>query len=547
MINNELTPNEDRRSFLKKIGGATASTVALGAFAGASVTETKAQKSSFGKPLEKNLGNPRADAAFQVRMNAAQSQHDLPGVTHPSNGDETRYPNFIGNFSKALPHDSLGEVDPAAYNALLAAVASGNPTDYDVIPMGGTAKLANPQAATSFHLEGADCDHIAMPAPATIESTMANAEILEVYWHALTRDISFNEYSQTALIENAVREMRRFPLFRNVTSKNIFRGDTNGDFIGNYISQFLLHPVPYGATTVEQRYRVSVAGENKMTDFSEWLNIQRGLSPSVGTNYDPTPRYIRNGRDLGAYVHQDFPYQTYLNAALIMLTWGNNALSETNPYRNITNQGGFVQFGAAHILDMVSRASLAALKSAWFQKWNVHRRLRPEVYAGLIHKQATGMADYGLNIQIGGSRALNMIFSQYGTYLLPMAYPEGSPTHPAYPAGHAAIAGACTTILKAFFSENFEIPNPVEVSNDGLSLSSYTGYPLRIGNELNKLAANISLGRDMAGVHWRSDGIQGMRLGEAVAISILRDYSQTYNENFGGFSFTKFNGTNITI
>ena len=230
-----------------------------------------------------------------------------------------------------------------------------------------------------------------------------------------------------------------------------------------------------------------------------------------------------------------------------MLSWGGSALSDTNPYKTISNQGGFVQFGAAHILDMVSRASIAALKSAWYQKWNVHRRLRPEAYGGLIHNQATGTEDYGLNIQIGGSRALQTIFSQTGTYLLPMAYPEGSPTNPAYPAGHATIAGACTTILKAFFNEHFEIPNPVEVSNDGVSLNNYNGDTLLLGNELNKLAANISLGRDMAGVHWRSDGIEGVRLGEEVAISILRDYSQTYTENFGGFSFTKFNGTNITI
>ncbi len=37
------------------------------------------------------------------------------------------------------------------------------------------------------------------------------------------------------------------------------------------------------------------------------------------------------------------------------------------------------------------------------------------------------------------------------TALLPMAFPEGSPMHPAYGAGHATVAGACVTILKAFF------------------------------------------------------------------------------------------------
>jgi len=61
-------------------------------------------------------------------------------------------------------------------------------------------------------------------------------------------------------------------------------------------------------------------------------------------------------------------------------------------------------------------------------------------------------------------------------------------------------------MLKAFFNESFVIPNPVEASSDGFSLTAYTGPSLTVGGELNKLAANVSIGRDIAGVHWRSDG-----------------------------------------
>src|SRR5436309_532933 len=121
-----------------------------------------------------------------------------------------------------------------------------------------------------------------------------------------------------------------------------------------------------------------------------------------------------------------------------------------------------------------------------------------------------------------------------------MAYPEGSPLHPAYPAGHAAIAGACATVLKAFFQTSFVIPHLVEASADGLVLLPYRGPDLTVGGELNKLASNIALGRDTAGVHWRSDGIEGIKLGEAVAIGILRDLRATYHEDFPGFALTKF-------
>jgi hypothetical protein len=91
------------------------------------------------------------------------------------------------------------------------------------------------------------------------------------------------------------------------------------------------------------------------------------------------------------------------------------------------------------------------------------------------------------------------------------------------------------------------IPNPVVASDDGLSLLPYTGPSLTVGGELNKLASNVSLGRDAAGVHYRSDGIEGLKLGEAVALSILRDMAALYHEEFPGFTLTRFDGTPITI
>ena len=116
-----------------------------------------------------------------------------------------------------------------------------------------------------------------------------------------------------------------------------------------------------------------------------------------------------------------------------------------------------------------------------------------------------------------------------------------------HPAGHACFAGAGVTMLKAFFKESFIIPNPVVASDDGLTLLPYAGPPLTVGGELNKLAANIAIGRDTAGIHWRSDASEGLKLGEAVAIGILQDYRRTFNENFSGFSFTKFDGTTVII
>jgi hypothetical protein len=106
------------------------------------------------------------------------------------------------------------------------------------------------------------------------------------------------------------------------------------------------------------------------------------------------------------------------------------------------------------------------------------------------------------------------------------------------------------TILKAIFDESYVIPNPVVPSADGLSLVPYTGPDagsLTVGAELDKLASNIALGRNFAGVHWRSDYEESLKLGEALAISVLRDQKLTYGEPFTGFTFTKFDGTKITV
>jgi hypothetical protein len=139
-----------------------------------------------------------------------------------------------------------------------------------------------------------------------------------------------------------------------------------------------------------------------------------------------------------------------------------------------------------------------------------------------------------------------------GTYLLPQAYEEGAPTHPAYGASHATVAGACVTILKAWFEESFVItipvvPDPARATDPYTALIPAPGAPaLTVGGELNKLAGNISLGRNAAGVHWRSDYTESVKLGEEIAIGALQEQRLAYNEDHF-FTLTKFDGTQIVI
>ena len=118
-----------------------------------------------------------------------------------------------------------------------------------------------------------------------------------------------------------------------------------------------------------------------------------------------------------------------------------------------------------------------------------------------------------------------------------------SPMYPSYPAAHACNAGACATVLKAFFDVDYVLPHAVEAKADGSALDTWRGAGLTLGNEIDKLAGNIALGRDAAGVHFRSDSIRGLFVGEQQAIGLLRDYSRTYNEHFEGFVVRKFDGS----
>jgi hypothetical protein len=474
--------------------------------------------------------------------------------THRDNGDEVAYDNHIANYTKGLPHDALGRVDPNAYDQMRQAVSGEEPGDFNAIPLGGPVGLANPHAAYTFDLVGADSHHLSLPPPPRFASAAAAAELVELYWQALCRDIPFAHYDTHPLVAEACDDLSPLTDYtgpidaRRVTPATLFRAALPRCVHGPYVSQFLLRDVPFGPTTITQTYRVTVPGDDHMTDYQEWLAISRGHKPPGDNRYDTTRRYLRSGRDLAEYSHQNFSYQPYLCAALQLIDLGRDAWDPGNPYRQLyaTQQPG-VTFDWSHPLDVVARAAVAAQKAAWFQKWRVHRRLRPEEFAGHVHNHALGRASYPLHDQLLTAKAPDRVHDKHRTFLLPMAYPEGCPTHPSYPAAHASVAGACATVLKAFYNEDFVLPHPVTPTPDGLSLQPYQGEALTIGGELNKLAFGVAYGRNFAGVHWRSDTTAGLHLGEQAAESILTDLRCTLTEQFDGFTFTRFDGSRATV
>ena len=546
-IDEDISPS--RRELFTRIRRASAISLVSTAMPGLSA---EAGLDRFGGTRERVMDS------YQLREEAARIESQVPVPTQNTNGDEQKYRNFIGNYSKGLPHNAIGEVDPSAYRSLLSAVRQGTAAAFEQVPLAGNTKLVNPLAGSAFDLEGTDSHQLTIPPFPALASQALADEAVELYWMALCRDAHFTDFATDPRTLSAVGELSKLPAFAGVNPQTMFRGFTADDVIGPYVSQFLLRPFDYGPYEITGQIRVCVPGTDYLTTETAWLACRNGQGPFPVDRTDAQPRYIRNGRDLATYVHLDTSpggFMAFHNAGIFL--FANNApLNPRNPYRQYKKQSAFGTFGVPCFLGLLGEAAQRALKAAWYAKWFVHRALRPEDFGGLVHMTKTHKAAYPLNSDILNSAATAMVYRNNGTYFLPQAYPEGCPQHPSYAQGHAAIAGACATILKAAFDGDVPFSaltsgDIVMADEDGLLLVPYTGSDasqITVNGEINKLASNIGMGRDFAGIHWQSDCAAGLILGEAVAISILRDQGNVYaGEDFIGFTITKFDGTTLVV
>ena len=541
----------------------------------------------------------------------------------------------LANFTKGLPHNvNTGIiVDPQDYQQFVRGINSGDVRDFKVTPLGppGMDRVEFPEwqsqiaresqkdgqdisvrawesqgAGLTFDLQGPDAQAVTMPPAPTLDSQELVTEMIEVYSMALLRDVPFIEFENSPQVQTAIERLNNSTWIRSPNSLNlspaekkrlrkpftpqtVFRGITKGDDVGPYLSQFLLvgnrglgniHNfedgfIQYGSIRVDQRVRFAEPEKDYMTTWEAWLDVQNGADVRGLETYcdDPAYRFMATPRDLATYVHYDALYEAYLNACLIMLALGvefdKGIPFQDKDFRD--KQQGFAQFGGPHILSLVTEVATRALKAVRFQKFNLHRRLRPEVVGGWVNRfyngdtrdlevmqtLTDGLGSELLNeVAAHNARQKQNFSSDRGndndngyanSFLLPMAFPEGSPMHPAYGAGHATVAGACVTILKAFFDTNVELPFCFQPDRDGSSLVPVTPKPtLTVEGELNKLAANISIGRNWAGVHYFTDYIESLRLGEQIAIGILQEQKLTYGEDFF-MTIPLFDGGTIRI
>ncbi len=601
-------------------------------------------------------------------MSQAQMDKMYAQMLPPSLGGDALQAVDDAGFEINASHTGLG--DPNVYCLLLTALSTGDPKDFEKVrPLGCEARmldecrkrglcgpspypapadppppppgvpppqrqLENPQAGLAYELEGADPQTLFMPPAPCFASEREAAEMAELYWMALARDVPFIRYEGDPVIQQAAADLNKFfadklsPYGKKkpaclgekdkpfITARTIFRGPTAGDKKGPYLSQFLVRDVPYGAQFIPATIRTLTPAVDFLTNWDDWLSVQDGCDASH-SNCDPVPRLIRDGRDAAQYVHVDRDFNAFLNACQLLL-FGREPLRRCEarpglgvpfgpclPYVNVMapppeefqqsrdpkegksqNQLGQGTFGDQYFKAVVVGAAARAFHAVWYQKWFVHRRLRPEEFGGRVHlRRLLDEGDpAGRPFPVNPLLFQSALFSPKGdgplfnynarqnanrrtppkdelgrpsfggTYLLPMVYAEGSPLHPSYGSGHSTVSGCLATLLKAFFHNDWRFPNPVEPNEDGTSVRLYTGPcadDLTVAGELDKLASNIGIGRLWAGVHWRSDHEESLLLGEQLAISILCDQRNTFNEpyefRFRSFDFGPYGGDVIRI
>lgn len=523
------------------------------------------------------------------------------------NCEETKYKNYNYNasFHKGLPHNLTDGrlISSKDYETMKQAIYCNDQNLLMSVPLAknSSTKLVSPLASWSTIPIGLPQHYIEVPEPPTLSSAAGAAEMLEIYANAIARDVPFIDYDTDETIKKLLQATHLNNIFiisnlKNIpnapfTPKTIFRGNSSGCIIGPYVSQLLYLNITAGALRSKQTYfvpptRAEALANNFRVEWGvtleETINIQNGnlnLLPPATPADKMVYRYLYSGRALAEAVHADPVYQFFYHAALLLSSLG----AKPNPGMPVyPNQGSFVTAGGpASLQCTIGEVTGSALKHCWYWKWQHFRNLRPETFGLWVHDIISELVPNQGNFDISDNLLKNPILNDIyninnswvpnsKSYTLPQAYREGAPLHPAYLSGHATIAGACCTILKIYYDGEqkwLDLPgvisgaqggianNMVQANSDGTSLVAYNNadaVQATVGTEINKLASNVAIGRNFAGIHYRSDAIIGIKLGEIVAIHYMEDILSTMVENMPNgkipeITFRKFDGELVTI
>ena len=510
------------------------------------------------------------------------------------NCEEKKYEchRYNASFHKSLMHDANnGQLKyKNDYIKLVKSLMTGNICEFEKISLAddiqnqAELKFVNPFASLAELNMDFEASQFELEECPNLSSKNFAAEMVELYCRVLVRDLPFNKYNlidpEILEIMNDTSPYLKYINDTLITSKNIFKGIFAGELYGPFISQLLYHDIINGAFKTKQQFRV-LCDENHLisNNRNEWgvtleeaIDMQNCFKSKVlagrAAQFYSDYKYIYNGRSLAEVVHNTPAFIFYVNAAFIL----SSMKVKPNPtFIQYNNQVPFITgSGGPNIQYALAEVTHLANKVAWYYKWQKFRRLRPEAAGIGIHNVINNIVsntEYNLNNWLFNNNELLFnkikdhnkdISGEDDQYLLSQVYPEGCPIHPAYPSGHSVIAGACATILKIFYdgNEKWDRSNYlVSHSLTGSDFTPYTGSDLNditVGGEIDKLASNVGAGRMWAGVHYRSDNVAALLLGEKIAIEFFKkclamSYETSNSSNKICISFKNFKGVTVHI
>lgn len=426
-------------------------------------------------------------------------------------------PGALNIYTKGLQHYTDGAEQGLAVPSTVDAVLKcTNWTDLCNLPLGGVRKQASPGSAWSMNMLGAPNGSVRAPPPHKWNSDALARDFVELQGMALVRNVPFSQYETDGTIAEVVSALNDAGIV--CTSSTVFRMFAGEG--GFYVSQLLYRDVSNGFSSFPPKYTHFPESQQYLTTVSDYLAVHNGAARPPAQQVGPQ-RYILNLSDLAALVEKDDPGSFYVCAYNQLVKMGVPTFA-ANP-NNGTTAASFVDFGITDVQALVGYCSLVALVNTWGLKWR-YWQPRPEEYGYLAERQRTGDTPSVLPVWMFENPIMVKVLQQQGNVLLSQLYSVGSPNHPSYPAGHAVIAGACCTLLKAYFDMSFLVDELVP-NHDGSELIA-TGRKVPIVSEINKLASNVAMGRNAAGVHYRNDA--ALNFGEMIALQLLRDHAAHY-------------------
>lgn len=216
------------------------------------------------------------------------------------------------------------------------------------------------------------------------------------------------------------------------------------------------------------------------------INAEGFISHCIFSKYK-----VRRADQLAELVHNDFPTQLIDDLFRYLKSKGakvNKDIWPNKPYKVFTD-------GTVMIEHLIGWAVHTVSPTAFAHKYAI-KKARPEEVIGAWARgeyKVSPVADEALRHYVDVAAVLK----DQRSFTM---YPEGSPNHPSGPAMHSSLSA-----MVLLFGVILDLPEDLQ-------------------EECMRMTCNIADGRTFAGVHYKSDNLYGLELGERVMAEILPEW-----------------------